>query len=44
MMNTKQNYTMPECVIRRAWVYSAMCASNTLDPLPDNDDVIEWDD
>ena len=43
-MNTKQNYTAPESVLRCAWVPSAMCASNTLDPLHDNNDVIEWDD
>lgn len=44
MMETKHLYSTPECIVRCTWVASAMCASNTLDPLPDNDDVIEWDD
>ena len=43
-MDTKQTYTTPECVLRTTWQAMALCASNTLDPIGDNNDVIEWDD
>ena len=44
MKKTEHNYSTPECVLRRTWESSPLCASAQLDPLPDNDDVIEWDD
>ena len=43
-METKQTYISPQCVLRAAWVYSVVCASTVLTPLPDDDDTIEWDD
>jgi len=42
-MNTKQHYTAPESELVFDYVAMVLCASTTLDPLIEDNDLIRWD-
>ena len=41
-MKTKETYTSTACLPLAEWESQVLCASNTLDPIEDNTDIIVW--